>query len=124
MALVALLIAAGILANGLPPPAQICAKTQQVGQRAVSNDAESRIVGRYLLYYTDDKHHPAMPFGVYFETSGSGEYYVAEQHSKLQRVAGSLSMLRTYAKKENDTMARFGFKSSVIRAELFACPEH
>src|ERR1700720_160285 len=101
MALVALLLAAGILANGPPPPAQICAKAQQLGQRAVASDPESTIVGRFVLYYTDDKHHPAMPFGVYFETSGSGEYYIAEQHSKLQRVAGSLSTLRTYTKKEN-----------------------
>jgi hypothetical protein len=123
MTVAALLIATGILASGLPPPAQICAKTQQLGQRVVSNDPESRIIGRYLLYYTDNKHHPVMPFGVYFETSGSGEYYVAEQHSKLQRVAGSLSMLRTFTKKENDTMAGFGFKPA-IGAELVACPEH
>jgi hypothetical protein len=64
------------------------------------------------------------PFGVYFETSGSGEYYVAEQHTKLQRVAGSLSLLRIYTKKENDTRASFGFKPRAIRAELFACPAH
>jgi hypothetical protein len=124
MALVALLVAAGILANGLPPPAQICAKTQQLGQRAVASDPESTIVGRYVLYYSVDKHHMVMPFGVYFETSGSGEYFVAEQHTKLQRVAGSLSLLRTYTKKENDTQASFGFKPSAIRAELFTCPEH
>ena len=117
--IVALLLT--LAAPAWPTEAMVCSDAIPLGSRVHVADPRSRIIGRYVLILTLPV---SRPVGIYYETSGAGEYFSQSRAQPLQSISGSRELLNSWKTNfEKIASSQLIHSTAHVALELKPCTE-